>query len=53
MESRAKGWQLRYDRVVAFGLNRRVVEPASNGGCPGSSGEEHVAFADGSLMWPG
>ena len=33
-------WQLRYDRVVALGLNRRIVdEPASNSGCPESSGE--------------
>src|SRR6266581_8154154 len=33
-------WQLRYDRVVALGLNSRIVdEPASNCGCPGSSGE--------------
>ena len=31
-------WQLRYDRVVALGLNTRIVdEPASNSGCPGSS----------------
>ncbi|MBI4591162.1 MAG: hypothetical protein HY725_20230 [Candidatus Rokubacteria bacterium] len=33
-------WQLRYDRVVALGLNSRIVdEPASNSGCPGSSEE--------------
>ena len=33
-------WQLRYDRVVALGLNRRIVdEPASSSGCPASSGE--------------
>ena len=33
-------WQLRYDRVVALGLNGRIVdEPASNGGCQGSRGE--------------
>ena len=33
-------WQLRYDRVVALGLNSRIVdERASNSGCPGSSGE--------------
>ena len=32
-------WQLRYDRVVTLGLNNRiVVEPASNSGCPRSSG---------------
>jgi hypothetical protein len=32
-------WQLRYDRVVALGLNSRIVdEPASNSGCPGSGG---------------
>ncbi len=29
-------WQLRYDRVIALGLNSRIVdEPASNSGCPG------------------
>jgi hypothetical protein len=33
-------WQLRYDRVVALGLNNRIVdELASNSGCPGPSGE--------------
>jgi hypothetical protein len=33
-------WQLRYDRVVALGLNSRIVdEPASTSGCQGSSGE--------------
>jgi hypothetical protein len=33
-------WQVRYDSVVALGLNGRIVgEPASNGGCPASSGE--------------
>jgi|SRR5436190_22204899 len=33
-------WQLRYDRVVALGLNSRIVdEPASSSGCPASSGE--------------
>ena len=33
-------WQLRYDRVVALGLNGRIVdESASNSGCQGSSGE--------------
>ncbi|MBI4245794.1 MAG: hypothetical protein HY614_01265, partial [Candidatus Rokubacteria bacterium] len=33
-------WQVRYDRVVALGLTSRIVaEPASNSGCPGSSGE--------------
>jgi len=31
-------WQLRYDRVVALGLNSRIVdEPASNSRCPGAS----------------
>ena len=31
-------WQLRYDRVVALGLNSRIVdEPASSSGCPASS----------------
>ena len=31
--------QLRYDRVVALGLNSRIVDgPASNRGCPESSG---------------
>ena len=39
-------WQLRYDRVVALGLNRRIVdEPASNSGCPRSSGENLHADA--------
>ena len=39
-------WQLRYDRVVALGLNSRIVdEPASNSGCPGSSGEHLRADA--------
>ena len=33
-------WQLRYDRVVALGLNSRIVdEPASSSGCPTSTGE--------------
>ncbi len=33
-------WQLRYDRVVALGLNGRIVdEPASTSGWPESSGE--------------
>ena len=33
-------WQLRYDRVVALGLNSCIVdELASNSGCLGSSGE--------------
>jgi hypothetical protein len=32
-------WRLRYDRVVALGLNSRIVdEPASNSGCQRSSG---------------
>jgi hypothetical protein len=35
-----KVWQLRYDRVVALGLNSRIVEePASNSGCPRPGGE--------------
>ena len=39
-------WQLRYDRVVALGLNGRIVdEPASNSGCQGSSGENLHADA--------
>jgi len=39
-------WHLRYDRVVALGLNSRIVdEPASNSGCPGSSGENLHADA--------
>ncbi len=39
-------WQLRYDRVVALGLNSRIVdEPASNSGCPGASGENLHADA--------
>jgi hypothetical protein len=39
-------WQLRYDRVVALGLNSRIVdEPASNSGCPGSSGKHLHADA--------
>ena len=39
-------WLLRYDRVVALGLNSRIVdEPASNSGCPGSSGENLHADA--------
>ena len=39
-------WQLRYDRVVALGLNGRIIdEPASNSGCPGSSGENLHADA--------
>jgi hypothetical protein len=34
-----KVWLLRYDRVVALGLNGRIVdEPASNSGCSRSSG---------------
>ena len=37
-------WQLRYDRVVALGLNSRIViEPASNSGClPSSGGNLHA-----------
>ena len=39
-------WQLRYDRVVALGLNSRIVdEPASNSGCPAWSGENLHADA--------
>ena len=39
-------WQLHYDRVVALGLNSRIVdEPASNSGCPGASGENVHADA--------
>ena len=39
-------WQLRYDHVVALGLKSRIVdEPASNSGCPGSSGEHLHADA--------
>jgi hypothetical protein len=39
-------WQLQYDRVVALGLNSRIVdEPASVSGCPGSSGENLHADA--------
>ncbi len=39
-------WQLRYDRVVALGLNSRIVdEPASNSACPGSSEENLHADA--------
>jgi hypothetical protein len=41
-----KVWQLRYDRVVALGLNNRVVEePASNSGCSESGGENLHADA--------
>src|SRR5712691_4988639 len=39
-------WRLRYDRVVALRLNSRIVdEPASNSGCPASSGENLHADA--------
>ena len=39
-------WLLRYDRVVALGLNARIVdESASNRGCPRSSGENLHADA--------
>ena len=39
-------WLLRYERVAALGLNSRIVdESASNGGCPGSSGENLHADA--------
>jgi len=39
-------WQLRYDRVVALGLDSRIVDKlASNSTCPGSSGENLHANA--------
>jgi len=39
-------WRLRHYHVVALGLNSRIVdEPASNSGCPGSSGENLHADA--------
>jgi hypothetical protein len=39
-------WQLRYDRVVALGLNSRIVDgPASISGCPGSGGGNRPADA--------
>ena len=39
-------WQLRYDRAAALGLHSRIVdEPASNSGCPRSSGENLHADA--------
>jgi hypothetical protein len=39
-------WQLRYDRVVALGLNTRIVdEAASNSGCPTPNGENLHADA--------
>lgn len=39
-------WELRYDRVVALGLNGRIVdEPASNSGCQGSRGQNLHADA--------
>ena len=41
-----KVWRLRYDCVVALGLTSRIVDdPASNSGCPGSSGEHLHADA--------
>src|SRR5881409_726988 len=41
-------WQLRYDRVVALGLNARiVVEPASSSGCEAPTGEHLHADAEG------
>jgi len=41
-----RAWQLRYDRVVALGLNSRIVdEAASNSGCPRSSGKNLHADA--------
>jgi hypothetical protein len=34
-------WQLRYDRVVALGLNSRIVDkPVSSSRCPGSNRED-------------
>ena len=46
MEPRAKGVPVRHDRVIALGLNSRIVdEPASNSGCPGASGENLLADA--------
>jgi hypothetical protein len=41
-------WQLRYDRVAAFGLNSRIVDdPASNSGFPrGSRGNLHGSMPD-------
>jgi hypothetical protein len=42
---------LRYDRVVALGLNGRIVdEPASTSGCQGSSGENLHADAPGDIQ---
>ncbi len=39
-------WQLRYHRVVALGLDSRIVDKlASNSACPGSSGENLHADA--------
>ena len=39
-------WQLRYDRVVALGLHRRIAdEAASNSRCPRSSRENPHADA--------
>ena len=39
-------WQLRYDRVVALGLTRRIAEaPVSNNRCPERSGEHLDADA--------
>jgi hypothetical protein len=39
-------WQLRYDRVVALGLDSRIVDgPASNGRYPGSNEENLPADA--------
>jgi hypothetical protein len=41
-----KVWQLRYDRVVALGLDGRIVDaPAFNSGCPRPSGENLRADA--------
>jgi hypothetical protein len=43
-------WQLRYDRVRALGLTGRIVdEPASNSGCPASTGENLHADARGGI----
>ncbi|MBI3108186.1 MAG: hypothetical protein HYY95_21870 [Candidatus Rokubacteria bacterium] len=45
-------WQLRYDRVVALGLNGRIVdEPASNSGGQGASGENLHADARAPSRW--
>jgi hypothetical protein len=44
--SERKVWLLRYDCAVALGLDSRIVDdPASNCGCPKSSGENLHADA--------